>query len=98
MMLVKNLKNLSFLVYGLGLTGKSVVKFFIKNKIKDYHVWDDKNKNLYKKKRVKKLNYILKKVDFIILSPGVSLKKTSNKKKLSKFENKIITDIDLLYL
>ena len=48
---VKNLKNLSFLVYGLGLTGKSVVKFFIKNKIKDYHVWDDKNKNLYKKKK-----------------------------------------------
>ncbi len=98
MISVKNLKNLSFLVYGLGLTGKSVVKFFIKNKIKDYHVWDDKNKNLYKKKRVKNLNYILKKVDFIILSPGVSLKKTSNKKKLSKFENKIITDIDLLYL
>lgn len=98
MISVKNFKNLSFLVYGLGLTGKSVVKFFIKNKIKDYHVWDDKNKNLYKKKRVKNLNYILKKVDFIILSPGVSLKKTSNKKKLSKFENKIITDIDLLYL
>lgn len=98
MISVKNFKNLSFLVYGLGLTGKSVVKFFIKNKIKDYHVWDDKNKNLYKKKRVKNLNYILKKVDFIILSPGVSLKKTSNKKKLLKFENKIITDIDLLYL
>ena len=79
MISVKNFKNLSFLVYGLGLTGKSVVKFF-------------------KKKRVKNLNYILKKVDFIILSPGVSLKKTSNKKKLLKFENKIITDIDLLYL
>ena len=98
MISVKNFKNLSFFLYGLGLTGKSVVKFFIKNKIKDYHVWDDKNKNLYKKKRVKNLNYILKKVDFIILSPGVSLKKTSNKKKLLKFENKIITDIDLLYL
>ena len=57
-----------------------------------------KTKIFIKKKEPLNLNYILKKVDFIILSPGVSLKKTSNKKKLSKFENKIITDIDLLYL
>ena len=53
---------------------------------------------IFIKKKSKKFKLYSKKVDFIILSPGVSLKKTSNKKKLSKFENKIITDIDLLYL
>ena len=45
-----NLKELSFLVYGLGTTGKSVVSFFKKNNIKNYYVWDDFDKNLYKKK------------------------------------------------
>ena len=41
------LKELSFLVYGLGLSGHSVVKFFNKKKIKKFYVWDDnKKKNL----------------------------------------------------
>ena len=39
-----NFKELSFLVYGLGSTGKSVIKFFEKYKLKNYHVWDDVNK------------------------------------------------------
>ena len=41
-----NLRDLSFLIYGLGITGQSVVKFFKKNKIKNYFVWDDNNKIL----------------------------------------------------
>ena len=49
----KNLKKLSFLVYGLGSTGKSVINFFRKNNIKNYKVWDDNNKDLYKKLRPK---------------------------------------------
>tara|TARA_B100001121_G_scaffold310530_1_gene342260 strand:+ start:868 stop:2154 length:1287 start_codon:yes stop_codon:yes gene_type:complete len=93
-----NFKELSFLVYGLGSTGKSVVNFFKKHKLKNYHVWDDINKNLYKSKRPQKLIEALKKVNFIVLSPGVSLNKTKNKKKLNKFKNKIITDIDLFFL
>ena len=56
MVLFKNFKELSFLVYGLGLTGQSVVNFFKKNNIKNFQVWDDKNKNLYKNKRSKNLN------------------------------------------
>ena len=31
---IENLRKLSFLVYGLGLTGKSVVNFFKRNEIK----------------------------------------------------------------
>ena len=37
------LKNYSFLVYGLGSTGKSVI-IFKKNKISKYFVWDDNTK------------------------------------------------------
>ena len=38
------LKELSFLVYGLGVSGKSVVNFFKRNKIQKFKVWDDKQK------------------------------------------------------
>ena len=52
---ITNLKELSFLVYGLGLSGQSVVKFFKKNNIVNYKVWDDKQKKLFKNKRTKNL-------------------------------------------
>tara|TARA_B100000242_G_scaffold218501_1_gene159749 strand:- start:182 stop:1468 length:1287 start_codon:yes stop_codon:yes gene_type:complete len=94
----KNFKELSFLIYGLGLTGKSVVNFFKKNKIKNYEVWDDKNTRLFKNKRARNLNKCLNKVDYIVLSPGVSITKAKNKHKLIKYKKKIITDLDLAYL
>ena len=98
MVVKKNFKDLSFLIYGLGLTGQSVVKYFKKNKIKNFQVWDDKNKTLFKSYRTTNLNKSLKNVNFIILSPGISLKKSKIKKKLAKYKNKIITDLDLIYL
>ena len=94
----KKLKNLSFLIYGLGLTGKSVVNFFIKNNVRNFKVWDDHNKDLYKNKRTLNLAETLKNVDYIILSPGVSLTKSKNKNNLIKFKKKIITDLDLFFL
>jgi UDP-N-acetylmuramoylalanine--D-glutamate ligase len=90
-----NLKDLSFLVYGLGLSGRSVVKFFKKKNIKNYKVWDDKQKKLFKNKRAKNLKETLNNVDFIVLSPGISL---IEKRNLNIFKKKIITDIDFLYL
>ena len=98
MISIKNLNKLSFLVYGLGLTGKSVVHFFKKNKIKNYQVWDDKNKSLFKIKRPNNISLAAKKVDFIILSPGINLNKSKNKNILGKHRDKIITDIDLIFL
>ena len=92
---ITNLKELSFLVYGLGLSGQSVVKFFKKNNIVNYKVWDDKQKKLFKNKRTKNLKETLSNVDYIVLSPGISL---IGKKILIKFKKKIITDIDFLYL
>ncbi len=98
MVSAKNFKKLSFLVYGLGLTGQSVAKFFKKNNFKNFHVWDDEIKNIYKTKRTNDLTKTLKKADYIILSPGVSLNESKNKKRLSKYKSKIITDIDLIFL
>ena len=91
----KKLEEQSFLVYGLGLSGRSVVKFFKKKNIKKYLVWDDKQKKLFKNKRAKNLKESLNNVDYIVLSPGISLNK---KKHLLKFKKKIITDVDLFYL
>jgi UDP-N-acetylmuramoylalanine--D-glutamate ligase len=88
-------KELSFLVYGLGLSGRSVINFFKKNHIKNFEVWDDNKKNIYKKYISKDLTQTLNKVDYVVLSPGISLLKN---KKLNKFKKKIITDLDLFYL
>ena len=92
---IPKLKELSFLVYGLGLSGVSVVKFFKKNKIRNFKVWDDKQKKIFKSHRTKNLKKTLAKVNYIVLAPGISLLKN---KTLSKFKYKIITDIDLFFL
>ena len=94
-----NLKKFSFLIYGLGSTGLSVIQYFKKRKIHDFYVWDD-NLKLRKKfatKNAKNFNDILKKVDYVVLSPGISLQNSKYKKVLTRYEKKI-TDIDLLYL
>ena len=98
MVKINNLKELSFLIYGLGKTGKSVVRFFKKNNINNYKVWDDKNKDFLKKKRTSNLTKTLKKVNYVVLSPGVSLNISKNAQKLKKFKKKIITDLDLIFL
>ncbi len=72
---ISNLKELSFLVYGLGLSGKSVVKFFKKKNIMNYKVWDDKETQLFQNKRTKNLQQTLNNVDYIVLSPGINLTK-----------------------
>ena len=82
----------------MGQTGKSVVRFFKKNNINNYKVWDDKNKDFLKKKRTSNLTKTLKKVNYVVLSPGVSLNISKNAQILKKFKKKIITDLDLIFL
>ena len=95
------LKNKSFLVYGLGLTGISAIKFLKKIGVKNIFIWDDnsetrKKYNLkYKEKNIKKR---FSDVDYIVLSPGISLIKSKKKRYLKRNKNKIITDIDLFFL
>ncbi len=97
-MVPNSIKKLSFLVYGLGLTGQSVIRFFKKNNIKNYQIWDDTYNKLLRNKRPKSLSKALSRVNYIVLSPGVSLTKSKNKKKLKRYKHKIITDIDLIFL
>ena len=85
MLPITKLKEMSFLVYGLGTTGRSVVKFLKKNKVKNYKIWDDRQKYFPKNKKITNLKETLNKVDYIVLSPGISLIK---KKNLIKFKKK----------
>ena len=92
----------TFCIYGLGKTGTSVVNYFNNNNFKEYCIWDDD-----KAKRALHgfttndtivSSSCLDRADFIVMSPGISLKKASLKKKLIKNKDKIITDLDLFYL
>jgi UDP-N-acetylmuramoylalanine-D-glutamate ligase len=92
-----NFKEKRFAVYGLGLTGKSVVKFLKKNKANKIFIWDDYSiKSNLKLKTKFKLN--LDFVDYIIISPGINIRKSNFKNKLLKNKKKIITDLDLFFL
>ena len=91
------LSSKSSCIYGLGTTGKSVVNFIRRKSDFKYYVWDDYLKS---KKKIKKKNFAKKldTVDFIVISPGISLKKAKLKRELIRNKHKIITDIDLFYL
>ena len=92
-----NFKNKSFAVYGLGLTGKSVINFLKKNNVNKILSWDD-NLNNSNLKQKNKFKFSLGIVDYIVVSPGINIKKTKFEKILLKNKNKIITDLDLFFL
>ncbi len=92
-----NFKGKSFAVYGLGLTGKSVVNFLKKNKVSKIFIWDDYLFK-YDLKLKKDFKAKLNDVNYIVLSPGINIKKTKFKKLLLKNKKKIITDLDLFFL
>ena len=54
------LKSKNFLIYGLGLTGRSVCQFLKKSRTKNIFLWDD-NRNLRKKFKIEENSRILKK-------------------------------------
>ena len=78
----------SFCVYGLGVTGQSVINYFVRERyITDYCVWDDDpvmrnffgvHINEQKGKRIFSKNIDL--ADYIIVSPGINLKEAKLKK------------------
>ena len=83
----KLIKDNSYAVYGLGLSGNSTIKFLKKKKVKKIYTWDDKNSTNNKKK----LNLFKKKldeVDYIVISPGINIQKTRFKLKLSRNKKK----------
>ena len=66
MIFSKILKNKSFLVYGLGLTGISAIKFLKKIGVKNIFLWDDSTE-IRKKYNLKDKEKNIKK-DFLMLT------------------------------
>jgi UDP-N-acetylmuramoylalanine--D-glutamate ligase len=97
MKISKLIKENSYAIYGLGLSGTSVHKFLKKIKVKKIYTWDDK-KNSKNKKKYNLFRRMLDKVNYIVISPGINIKKTRFKSILLKNKKKIITDLDLFYL
>ena len=87
------------LIYGLGKSGLSSYFFLKKNN--DVYLYDDK-KNIIRNKKIKKLliksNYFNKiNIDFVLVSPGINIKKCKLKNFLKENFKKIITDLDVFY-
>jgi len=96
-------KNIFFkkkiLIYGIGKSGLSAYKFLKKtNKL---YLYDDKkidNRNIDIKKKIISYKQIIRKeIDFIIISPGINIKKCKLHKYLKKNIRKINTDLDIFY-
>jgi UDP-N-acetylmuramoylalanine--D-glutamate ligase len=76
------------LIYGLGKSGLSVLKFLKKNNEITTH--DDKIK--VNNKKITKIKF-----DYIIISPGIDINKCNLSKFLKNNSKKIYTDLDIFY-
>ena len=91
------IKDSSYALYGLGLSGNSTLNFLKRKNVKKIYTWDDK-KNKNNKKKFNLFKKALDTVDYIVISPGINIKKTKLKSKLSRNKKKLITDLDLFYM
>ncbi len=98
-MFIKVFEKKNILIYGLGLSGNSSLQYLKK---KNYvRIFDDNYslKNKKNKKIFLNKNKILKsKFDYIVLSPGIDIKKCNLQRYLLKNRDKIITELDIFYL
>ena len=92
----KPIKENSYAIYGLGLSGNSVLRFLKKKKVKKIFTWDDEKKS--KNLNIDTFKRHLNEVYDIVMSPGINIKKTKFKSILFKNKKKIITDLDLFYM
>ena len=101
---LNHLRHKNFAIYGLGVTGRSVIRYFHKHGFKNYIGWDD-DKKVFKKSigpKYKNMRSdfleLVNFADYIIVSPGINIDKAKLKKILLKNKQKIITDLDIFYL
>ena len=83
MILSKALSKKKFAIYGLGITGTSAVNYLRKLGVKELYTWDDSRAKRLPLKGNTSLKIFSKKlniVDYIVLSPGIKIKKTKLKK------------------
>ena len=88
------INNKKILIYGFGTSGRASYNYL--KKLNRVLVFDDYKK--IKKNFIQKKKILLSKFDYIVLSPGIDIKKCKLKKYLNKNRNKIITDLDIFYL
>jgi UDP-N-acetylmuramoylalanine--D-glutamate ligase len=85
-----------FLIYGYGVSGKSIAKY-LKNKNSNYQIYDD-NKIILNSDKVINKNLVTKninKFDYFVVSPSIKIDKNHF---LFKYKNKILIDLDFLSL
>jgi len=87
------------LIYGIGKSGLSTYKLLKNNN--QIFLYDDENVNKndveIKKKIISYKEIINKKIDYIIVSPGINIDKCKLSKFLKKNLKKINTDLDIFY-
>ena len=87
--------NKKFLIYGFGISGKSIEKY-LSNKNCDYNIYDD-YKKITNKKTISK-DYLFSNVNeygYFIVSPSIKINKNHL---LYKYKKKILIDLDFLCL
>ena len=87
-----------FLIYGLGKSGISSLKY-LKQKNKCF-IFDDYKKKLnnkFKKFSISKTKLLNNNFDYIVISPGININKCQLSNYLKKNKKKIITDLDIFY-
>ena len=91
-----NLINKNILIYGLGKSGLSCFNFLKKDNF--CILFDDNKKNIPEKlkNQLISVNKLINlNFDFIVLSPGIDIKKCKISEYLSKNKSKIISDLDI---
>ena len=85
-----------FLIYGYGISGKSIAKY-LKNRNSYYQIYDDNIISLKSPKVINKNLVIknIKKFDYFVVSPSIKIDKNHF---LFPYKNKIIIDLDFLSL
>ena len=82
------------LIYGLGKSGISALKF-LKGKKNKLYIFDDKK---FPKKKFIKINELNnQEFDYIVISPGIDIKKCKLNFFIKKNISKVITDLDIFY-
>lgn len=94
-----NFNNKNVLIYGIGISGKSVYNF-LKNKNANVYIYADKNnEDLQGYNFLPKFSQVLSiKFDYVVLSPGVNIIGNKNIRKLKKSGAIFLSELELGYL